>query len=119
MQRYCIYTLTDPRDRADRYVGLTKDVDQRLRLHLRDALYDNGACKKVRVWIAELVQLNLSPELRILETVSDPQDAMAVARNREHYWIQELTSRGAQLLNVEGLARAYGKQTNCSVAMAD
>jgi len=110
MQQYGIYKLIDPRDKATRYVGITKNATKRLEYHMRNAKrarFNEG----LRAWINELTALGLSPELIVIETISRPQNAEADAREREQQWIQELTSQGAHLLNIEGLTQAYGKRT--------
>jgi len=104
-QDYEVYRLVDPRDKANRYVGITTDADKRLKLHIRDARQHTGTNGMLRAWILELDELGLSPEMHRLEKTKGQN-----ARNREEYWILELTRQGNRLLNVEGLTKAYSKR---------
>jgi GIY-YIG catalytic domain len=97
-----IYALIDPRDEAVRYVGVTRDVYFRLSRHVKDA----SKMDRKGVWISELEQLGLSPELEILETIEGDADIDDVALEREKYWIYEFLKSGAPLLNISSASQA-------------
>lgn len=109
-----VYKLVDPRDKANRYVGITKDADKRLKLHIRDARQHTGTNAMLREWILELDGLGLSPEMHQLERTKWQN-----ARSREEYWILELTRQGDYLLNVEGLTKAYSQRCQVSHPAAE
>lgn len=60
-----IYALIDPRDNQVRYVGKSKEPEQRLKKHISPPVDS-----PVRQWVMELRTFNLKPEMSILETVS-------------------------------------------------
>lgn len=105
-----VYRLRDPRAKTDFYVGITTDVAKRLKFHMRDARQGCGTSVALRTRLIELEQAGLEPDIEVLEAIRSVQQQNGTARDREHYWIEELTRQGAHLLNVEGLTRAYGKQ---------
>ena len=100
MPKYSIYTLSDPRTGQVRYIGVTKDVIGRLYFHMRNAPWSETPKD---AWLLELSQLELVPELQVLETFQAGHHTETLARERELYWIQRFTSSGASLLNVSGL----------------
>ena len=104
-QQYTIYALIDPRDDTIRYVGMSKDAQFRLFQHLHRTA--GGESKQARHWINELQQSNLTPILKILETIERTDDAYSVACEREHYWIEKLLRAGVPLLNVKGVSGPY------------
>lgn len=77
-----IYGLVDPRTNQIRYVGKSVDPDKRLSQghllpsNLKQKLYKNH-------WLKELLSLNLSPEIAILESCNE-----ANWEEREKYWIK-------------------------------
>ena len=76
-----IYALVDPRDNTTRYVGMSKDAQSRLQQHLSG--YTGG--KAAWLWIKELKELGVSPELHILETIETGPDAYYIAHQKELY----------------------------------
>ena len=99
-KEYQIYALIDPRNNSIRYIGMSADTNYRFYLHIQQ-----GGGKQESAWLRELRQLNLSPILKILETV-DPND-YSTACEREKYWMQRLQEAGCLLVNVFGTKRAY------------
>ncbi|MGH2496123.1 MAG: GIY-YIG nuclease family protein [Ktedonobacteraceae bacterium] len=102
-KQYQIYALVDPRDNAIRYVGLSDDVKVRMYQHTRSY---PGNVEEQR-WIEELRRDGLSPILQVLETIDTGDDRYALAREREEYWITEMSRLGYPLLNVFGVSRPY------------
>ena len=88
METIYIYTLSDPRDSAIRYVGQAKDPKKRLEGHG----HSEGTGKSE--WIKALRELHLRP---ILTVVDECQVDEAVAK--EKHWIEQLASEGQPLLN--------------------
>jgi hypothetical protein len=99
-----IYALIDPPDDTVRYVGVTKNAYFRLAQHMHSST--NG---DKTVWINELKQQGLSPEMEILETIDNVPNIDLVAQGRELYWIQHFLEVGAPLLNVS-------KPTGCATS---
>jgi hypothetical protein len=84
-----VYSLSDPRDGAIKYVG--KSLDPWRRLYTHRSKWAAGA---VRNWVTELFPLE--PKLEILERLGDSAtEAMFAERN----WIAKLRASGATLLN--------------------
>lgn len=94
-KHYQIYALVDPRDDNIRYVGLSADTNYRFYQHMQ-----RYGGKLEIAWLKELHRSDLSPILKILETVS-PND-YSTACERERYWIQSLQNEGYSLVNVFG-----------------
>lgn len=92
---YTIYALIDVRDNSIRYVGMTKNTFTRLSQHLLDA----GNNTPKGLWLAEMQQAGVSPKLEVLEVIKASEHAYQIARERERYWIQKLTSDGSPLLS--------------------
>jgi len=86
-----IYTLSDPRNNAVRYVGQTRDPNTRLCGH-----YTNPTGMK---WIDEIKSHGIRPNMNIIEWVEDD-----VANAKERYWIRKLKSAGCDLANKSHLA---------------
>lgn len=64
--RYLIYGLLDPRDNSLRYIGKThKRRENRLADHIEDTL--EGSTAPVHVWIRELLELDLTPNVFVLK----------------------------------------------------
>jgi len=59
-----------------------------------------------RAWLFDLKQQGLQPDIEILETVTSDQDVIALALEREEYWIQRFLDAGARLTNVMGNPQA-------------
>ncbi len=78
-KQYYIYALVDPRDKAGRYVGMSKDARMRLHQHL----YKYKGSKRLLNWLEELDRLGLTPDLQILEAITD-SDAYYTMRRERH-----------------------------------
>ena len=84
-----VYSLSDPRDGAIRYVGKSLDPWRRLYTHR-----SKWAAGSVRKWVTEIFPLE--PKLEILERLGESAtEAMLAERN----WIAKLRESGAKLLN--------------------
>jgi hypothetical protein len=85
-----IYTLSDPRTRAIRYVGYSVDARKRLSAHLIDASTSHKA-----LWIQSLRRHGVQPLLMVIEVVSSVEEA----RLREIYWSDRFRREGCDLTN--------------------
>lgn len=85
-----IYLLSDPRDNAPRYVGITKDIKHRLSQHLRDK-NKTHRCS----WIGSLRILGLTPLIEVLEEVEDGDGYIT-----EIAWILGFRIAGYSLTNM-------------------
>lgn len=85
-----IYTLTDPRDGAIRYVGKTDNPERRLAMHLKERYHSHK-----NHWLQELASEGLKPIMTIIETVSEGQGW----EDRERYWIAHFRAIGCPLTN--------------------
>ena len=85
-----IYLLSDPRTDTPRYVGVTKDLNQRMRGHLSN----RKATTHRSNWINILIALGLKPVLTVLEIVPDYQ-----REDAERAWILGFRQSGADLVN--------------------
>jgi DNA-binding MarR family transcriptional regulator len=98
---YTIYALIDVRDNSIRYVGVTKNTFNCLSQHL----LDTGNNTPKGLWLVEMQQAGVAPKLEVLEVINSSEDAYQIARERERYWIQKLTSEGSSLINTNGIGR--------------
>lgn len=85
-----IYGLVDPRTGLVRYIGKANDPAERLKGHIRDARRHS---RPVSLWIRELLESSLRPEVRVLEVAEDWQEA-------ERRLIAVSRARGDALLNL-------------------
>lgn len=85
-----IYTLSDPRTNAVRYVGRTIAPEQRFYAHKMS--YD-GTPKAN--WILELKNEGVLPDMVIIDSADDKMDA----QEKEQYWINCCRADGCNLLN--------------------
>ena len=99
-----IYALIDPRDGTVRYIGVSKEVQTRLAQHLSET--QNAR----RMWLSELKESGLSPEVEILETIEIEGDIDTSSLEREQYWINALLQSGAPLTNISGVPRAQPRK---------
>lgn len=88
---FSIYGLIDPRDYTTRYVGISRNVYQRLITHI-NCTEDN---EQKNAWIGELKQLNLMVIMQTLGTAETYEEAMRI----EGQWIRDYHSTGMQLFN--------------------
>lgn len=89
-----IYGLYDPRDDSLRYIGKTIHPKSRLWDHITDAKSRALANGKAQ-WIRELLELDLYPELRILEECTKENWI-----EREIQWIADEIAKGTELFNI-------------------
>lgn len=93
-QKVQIYALIDPRNNQIRYVGKTiNTLQNRLREHIWISRTERSKCRRA-VWIKELFESNLKPEIVLLETVNENQ-----WRKAEQKWEKDLKNQGFDLLN--------------------
>lgn len=94
MQKVHIYALIDPRNIQIRYVGKTVNpLSLRLQEHIWISRTNRSKCRRA-VWIKELFELNLKPEIKLLETVEEKD-----WKEAERRWEDELKAQGFDLLN--------------------
>ena len=102
MRPWLIYSLSDPRTSALRYVGVTGSrLEKRIRAHMGKPL------RSTKAWILELRALGLVPQVSVLQEVPTKEAAFAI----ESDWIWRLSAHG--LLNVRksgAYARAAMKE---------
>lgn len=91
---YNIYALLDPRDDSIRYIGMTRDLKDRVSRHMANIEH---ASPEKHAWIADLKAHGLECVPWELEQVSSKKDA----ERREQWWIRYCLSGGEPLLNKE------------------
>ena len=87
-----VYALKDPRSQNIRYVGITKDVEKRLKQHLYYAKCGQRSHKAS--WIREVLAAGSIPQIEILDTVDHDEAAFW-----EIEWIRLLGALGSHLTN--------------------
>ena len=92
---YTVYVLIDPRDHSTQYIGITKDVYQRMRQHSR--CEGNNTAKNA--WIVALQKEQVMFIMHSLEKV----ETFGQALDRETYWIRHYLGQGIPLLNSAGI----------------
>ena len=93
---YYVYTLSDPRTNVVRYVGKTKQPDDRLRRHMQKSYlekYDKNTHKSN--WIKSLLNEDVKPEMNIID-VGDSDNINEL----EVYWIEQFRQWGFKLTNL-------------------
>ena len=75
-----IYALIDPRNNTIRYIGCSLNAVKRYERHLTKSQLSKDSHKDR--WIKKLMELNLLPDLAIIESVSSN-----TYQEREKYWI--------------------------------
>lgn len=92
-----VYVLIDPITKLQRYVGQTRCRPQkRLKFHYKELnkhLNQGKRLSPVKLWLKNLRDKNLRPEIEIL-------DSKAIWDISEAVWIDRLTNQGVILLNV-------------------
>jgi hypothetical protein len=86
-----IYVLKDPRTNEVRYVGCTRNIQQRYKAHINKAR-DLDTPK--RKWITELRELGLKPILEELENIDE-----SLSINKEKEYIKKFRLLGYNLVN--------------------
>lgn len=91
-----IYTLTDPRTKIARYIGKTKDIEDRYRRHLQKSYLEGGDKNTYKSnWIKSLLKIGLKPIIEILD-VGDVDNINEL----EIYWIAQFRQWGFKLTNL-------------------
>jgi hypothetical protein len=98
-----IYALADPRTSEVRYVGLSVDPPRRYDQHLRQACNpeaDEHFNLNLDIWIHELIDSGLLPELILLQVIPRELDRFGISvpvagrpyssSQREIWWIAKL-----------------------------
>lgn len=90
-----IYSLADPTTQEVRYVGVSRDAEERFSFHI------TFCCKRdtpVRRWVDDLLEQSLKPTMQIL------QRGKGTSYYRvEKAWISKFKEAGANLLNIFGV----------------
>jgi hypothetical protein len=89
-----VYTLSDPRNGAVRYVGCSGDAERRLKGHCSEARRDEDKSPK-SLWIRELMNESLLPVVKVIE--SGRGDSWYSAESR---WTTHFLDEGCDLVNV-------------------
>lgn len=89
--KHFIYTLSDPRTKAIRYVGKTNNLAVRLSLHMCEK---RGTHKNN--WLHILKSIGVRPIMEVIEECSDENWA-----ERERFWIAHFRSVGLPLTNLD------------------
>lgn len=89
---YQIYTLSDPRTMAVRYLGISRNALKRLATHIQGI--EVGNTEKTR-WLQELIDINMLPIVNVIEEV----ETLEQAKEREKYLIRQYLSTGIPLTN--------------------
>lgn len=105
-RRVSVYGLIDPRTRELRYVGSSLDPSKRLREHMGGArrIPSLLPTKRLGPWLAELIALDMEPDIVILET-ADEADAQAA----EERWIATYRAKGDICNSHETASRRIGR----------
>jgi hypothetical protein len=90
---FVVYVLSDPRDNTARYIGISKNMERRLKEHLACV----GLNFKKNIWIQDLLMNGLTPILTIIES---DVIGLELAKNRERYWIHHYLNQNAPLTNI-------------------
>lgn len=96
LTEYDIYKLLDPTDGFIHYVGMSMDAEFRFHQHLTQTS-DNGKITPKIIWIQGLLNLGLSPDFEVIETVKGRLNAL----EREQYWILFYFNQGMPLTNIQ------------------
>src|SRR6267154_6094933 len=89
---YTIYALVDPRDKATKYIGITKDVYARMRQHSRC----EGHNEQKNAWIKELQKEQLMFIMESLGKVKTFEQAI----KEEAKWLRAYLDSDLPLLNI-------------------
>lgn len=92
--KFFIYALSDPRSGAIRYVGKTDNLKRRLKSHM-----NNAGSTHVARWIQSLKKAGVSPVMKVLETIYDPEELYW--QQCERLWIKVLSENGCNLTNLD------------------
>lgn len=91
-----IYTLSDPDTNEIRYIGKTKNIENRYNRHIQKCYLDKyGKNTYKSNWIKSLIKINKKPIIEIL----DEGDKYNI-NDLEIYWISQFKSWGFRLTNM-------------------
>lgn len=90
-----IYALIDPRDNVVRYVGITNNIYERFKQHIRC----DGTNARKDAWIRDLRDQQFMVYMHALERVETYEQAL----DREMFWIRHYLSQGILLTNISGV----------------
>lgn len=97
-----VYEWVDPRDMSIFYVGITVDLYERYKQHMRC----DGINPQKDLRIQEILASGHLPIMRTIEHLPTFEEAA----KRERYWIQDYMSRGVCLLNIIGVSKDSGQK---------
>ena len=89
-----IYGLCDPRNLKLRYIGRSKDPQQRLKGHLKEARNTRHTSHKIN-WIRSLLSQRISPDIFVIDKVPDSE-----WRFWEPWYVSYFKSIGCDLTNM-------------------
>lgn len=89
-----IYALVDPISKEFKYIGQTRNLKQRFDGHINSSSVYSSGNKKKHEWIAQLRELGLKPDIKIIEECTFEN-----ALKRETYHIRQYFAKGCKLLN--------------------
>lgn len=96
---FVVYALSDPRDSTIRYVGISKNMDRRIKEHLACI----GLNFQKNIWIQGLLVNGLKPTLIVIEKGIL---GLKAAKERERYWIRYHLNNNAPLTNISDVDEA-------------
>lgn len=99
MNKYLIYALSDPRTNEIRYIGRSSNGLSRPKRHSMpyNLLNERNHCRN---WVKALVDLNIEPDIDIVEEVpQDCKDINAWLNESEQFYISYFRYIGANLVN--------------------
>lgn len=105
-----IYAMVDPRNGLVRYVGATTyALERRLVFHA----HPRNPNQVMKDWIAELADLGLKPEMKVLEYAEGGLSGFA----REQHWILQMHAEGNPLINHQVLRFRNGRPSKRAYAL--
>ena len=110
-----IYSLSDPRTNAVRYVGKTHGLKNRLWQHINHAKKKNRE-GRVYSWIRALLRDGYEPKIEPLEEF--PANDIAAWEEAERFWIESLRLYGCELTNLDsggGNGRVVSAETRAKI----
>lgn len=91
--KHCVYALIDPRSDLIFYIGQTSDLARRRAEHMEGSDQISG------VLVRQIKLAGFLPLILVLERAA----TMTAALSAEIFWIELMTSRGADLLNAQSI----------------
>lgn len=93
---FVTYAILDPKTLKARYVGQTKDFDERRKAHLGVKRLKEKPDNRLRAWLWETMGVaKRTPKFLILEMVETEAESLA----SEQKWVERLAEAGFDLLN--------------------